>query len=43
MIFRLNEELYRDLREGELVRVVYTTHLYHVQSLKLVDRACVPI
>lgn len=39
LIFRLNEDLYRDLREGEIVRVVYTPHLHHVQSLKLVDRA----
>jgi hypothetical protein len=39
MIFRLNEEQYRDLREGEHVRVVYTPRLRHVQSLKHVDAA----
>ena len=37
VVFRLGEELYRDLREGELVRVVYTAHLHHVQSLRKVD------
>ena len=34
MVFRLTEEQYRDLREGELMRVDYTPHLHHVQSLK---------
>ncbi len=34
VVFRLNEELYRDLREGMLVRLVYTPHLHHVQSLR---------
>lgn len=34
MIFRLSEEQYRNLREGEYVRVVYTPHLHHVQALR---------
>lgn len=38
MIFRLSEERYRDLREGEFVQVVYTPHLHHVRSLRRVER-----
>jgi len=34
MVFRLTEEQYGELREGKLVRLEYTPHLHHVQSLK---------
>ncbi len=34
MVFRLTEEQYGDLREGDLVRLEYTPHLHHVQSFK---------
>jgi hypothetical protein len=37
MIFRLSEERYRDLREGEFVQVSYTFHLHHVISLRPIN------
>ncbi|HEV2472196.1 MAG TPA: hypothetical protein VGS41_05990 [Chthonomonadales bacterium] len=37
MIFRLSEEHFRDLREGEFVQVSYTFHLHHVLSLRPTD------
>ena len=39
IIFRLSEERYRDLREGEFVQVVYTPHLHYVRSLRRVESA----